>query len=250
MAHGEAWEGEWIASTLHTTSEHGLSSITTAVVHTLAASSRPNWRPRRYKWTLVSPRDENWLLLVCLHISTDLYLWETYCIVLLAKYSAASSWASYPLWRRVWGGGFCDVRRCWSKVCRSNGDELREERSWCGSPSVLPCSGPRCKGDKTADRDHFSACHADQIRCLPTSVFWASRKVSRCQIMIGWLCVLDVDLFAKGFDALVSVGCKCLSRCVLRQSACLCTCVNAIHITTCSDPVAIGTFGMPVITSK
>jgi len=36
---------EWVASTLHTTSEHGVSSITTADVHTSAASSRLNWRP-------------------------------------------------------------------------------------------------------------------------------------------------------------------------------------------------------------
>ena len=53
MAHGDAWEGkgrgnwrmEWVASTLHTTSEHGVSSITTADAHTSAASSRLNWRP-------------------------------------------------------------------------------------------------------------------------------------------------------------------------------------------------------------
>ena len=52
MAHGDAWEGkwrgnwrmEWVASTLHTTSEHGVSSITTADAHTSAASSRLNWR--------------------------------------------------------------------------------------------------------------------------------------------------------------------------------------------------------------
>jgi hypothetical protein len=31
---------EWVASTLHTTSEHGVSSITTADAHTSAASSR------------------------------------------------------------------------------------------------------------------------------------------------------------------------------------------------------------------
>ena len=38
---------EWVASsTLHTTSEHGVSSITTAVVHTYAASSRLGWGPR------------------------------------------------------------------------------------------------------------------------------------------------------------------------------------------------------------
>ena len=53
MAHGDAWEGkwrgnwrmEWIASTLHTTSEHSVSSITTADAHTSAASSRLNWCP-------------------------------------------------------------------------------------------------------------------------------------------------------------------------------------------------------------
>jgi len=42
------WRMEWVASTLHTTSEHGLSSITTAYAHTSAASSRLNWRPRRF----------------------------------------------------------------------------------------------------------------------------------------------------------------------------------------------------------
>jgi len=59
MAHGDAWEGkwrrkwqmEWVAITLHTTSGNGVSSITTADAHTSAASSRPNWRPRRSKWT-------------------------------------------------------------------------------------------------------------------------------------------------------------------------------------------------------
>jgi len=42
---------EWVASTLHTTSEHGLSSITTADAHTSVASSRLNRRSRRFKWT-------------------------------------------------------------------------------------------------------------------------------------------------------------------------------------------------------
>ena len=35
----------------HATSEHGVSSITTADAHTSVASSRLNWRPRRFKWT-------------------------------------------------------------------------------------------------------------------------------------------------------------------------------------------------------
>ena len=59
IAHGDAREGkwmrnwriEWVASTLHTTSEHGVSSITTADAHTSAASSRLNWRLCRFKWT-------------------------------------------------------------------------------------------------------------------------------------------------------------------------------------------------------
>jgi hypothetical protein len=45
------WRMEWVASSLHTTSEHGVSSITTAYTHTSAASGRLNWRPRIFKWT-------------------------------------------------------------------------------------------------------------------------------------------------------------------------------------------------------
>ena len=59
MAHGDAWEGrwrvtwrmEWVTSNLHTTSEYGVSSITTAVAYTSTASSQLNWSPRRFKWT-------------------------------------------------------------------------------------------------------------------------------------------------------------------------------------------------------
>jgi hypothetical protein len=53
---GGNWRMEWIASTLHTTSEHRVSSIITADAHTSAASSRLNWRPRRFKWTRPSCR--------------------------------------------------------------------------------------------------------------------------------------------------------------------------------------------------
>jgi hypothetical protein len=59
IAHGDLREGKWkgnwrmesAASTLHTTLEHGVSSITTTDAHTSAASSRLNWRPRQFKWT-------------------------------------------------------------------------------------------------------------------------------------------------------------------------------------------------------
>ena len=46
------WRMEWVASTLHTTSERGVSGITTADAHTSAASSQLNWLPLRwFKWT-------------------------------------------------------------------------------------------------------------------------------------------------------------------------------------------------------
>ena len=59
MAHGDVrkgkwrgnWRMEWVYSTLLTTLEHGVSSITTADAHNSTASSLLNWRPRRFKWT-------------------------------------------------------------------------------------------------------------------------------------------------------------------------------------------------------
>jgi len=82
MAHGDAREGkwrgnwrmEWLAGTLHTTSEHGVSSITTADAQTSTASSWLNWCPRQFEWT--SPfrqKNEIWFLCVRHHISTSRY---------------------------------------------------------------------------------------------------------------------------------------------------------------------------------
>ena len=53
MAHGDGREGKWrgkLANGVgsqysHTTSVHGVSSITTADAHITAANSRLNWRP-------------------------------------------------------------------------------------------------------------------------------------------------------------------------------------------------------------
>jgi hypothetical protein len=58
MARGDAWEGkwrgnwqmEWVASALYTTSEHGVSNVTTAGAHTSAASIRLNWPPPPFRW--------------------------------------------------------------------------------------------------------------------------------------------------------------------------------------------------------
>jgi hypothetical protein len=43
---------QWVASTLHTTSEHGVSSITTADEHTSAVPV-VDWTPRRFKNGLI-----------------------------------------------------------------------------------------------------------------------------------------------------------------------------------------------------
>ena len=73
ITHGDAREGkwrgnwrmEWVDSTLHTTSEHGVSTITTADAHTSAASSRLNWSLRRFKWTRPFPRKTKSGFCVC-----------------------------------------------------------------------------------------------------------------------------------------------------------------------------------------
>ena len=69
---GGNWRKEWVASTLHTNSECGLSIITTADAHTSAASSRPTPPPIKME-SSVSPKDEIWFLRVCHHISNAVY---------------------------------------------------------------------------------------------------------------------------------------------------------------------------------
>jgi len=90
------WRMEWAASTLHTTSEHGVSSITTADVHTSAASSRLNWCPRRFKWTRpFRQKTKFWFLRVCHHVSNAVY-------ELLYWTCGLKSCLCYSL-QRVWG---------------------------------------------------------------------------------------------------------------------------------------------------
>jgi hypothetical protein len=65
MAHGDAREGkwrgcwrmEWVASTLHTTSEHGVSSITTADAHTSVATTEVKWTDGHVRRAFKSNRD-------------------------------------------------------------------------------------------------------------------------------------------------------------------------------------------------
>jgi hypothetical protein len=69
------WRMEWVTSTLHTTLEHGVSSITTADGHTSTLSSWLNWRPRRFKWTRPFRRKtKSGFLRVCHHISNAVYI--------------------------------------------------------------------------------------------------------------------------------------------------------------------------------
>ena len=73
------WRMQWVASTLNTTSEHGVSNITTANAHTSAASSRLNWLPLPIQMdSSVSPKDEIWFLRVCHHISHAVYSWRLF----------------------------------------------------------------------------------------------------------------------------------------------------------------------------
>jgi len=65
---------EWVGSTLHATSEHGVSNITTADAHTSAATSRQNWRPPPIEMdSSVSAKNEIWFLRMCHHISNAAY---------------------------------------------------------------------------------------------------------------------------------------------------------------------------------
>jgi hypothetical protein len=62
----------------HTTSELGVSSITTADAHTSAASSRLNWRPRRFKWTCPCRRKKKSGFCACaitFQTQSDCFLW-------------------------------------------------------------------------------------------------------------------------------------------------------------------------------
>ena len=118
MAHGDArkkWSGncgmEWVASALHTTSEHGVSSITTADAYTSAASSRLNWRPRRFKWTRPFRRKTKSGFCACA------FTFQTQSKILILC------------------GGFAIVR--WLKVCHSHKCEDQPHLSEDGAGSDL-----------------------------------------------------------------------------------------------------------------
>jgi len=69
---------QWVASTLHTTSEHAVSSITTADAAHLGFQQSTYLTPPpagRFKRTgPFREKDEIWFLCMCQHISTDPYV--------------------------------------------------------------------------------------------------------------------------------------------------------------------------------
>jgi hypothetical protein len=70
----------WVASTVHTTSEHGVSSITTADGAHLGCQQSTELMPPTgsFKWTRpFRPEDEIWFLRVCYHVSTGLSTFVT-----------------------------------------------------------------------------------------------------------------------------------------------------------------------------
>jgi len=104
---------EWVASTLPTTSEHGVSSITTTDAHTSAAGSRLNWRPCRFKWTHPFRRKMKTGFCTCAitfqtqstHETSGDWVTAAACVVLFC-----CAGHKYEFWALLWGS-FCTVRR-------------------------------------------------------------------------------------------------------------------------------------------
>jgi hypothetical protein len=92
---------EWVASTFLTTSEHGVSSITTAVVHTPAASSWVNWRPCRFKWTRPFRRKTK----SCFCGVPSLFIWPLHnmaCLMSAGKRLGAHGFKKRMICARPW----------------------------------------------------------------------------------------------------------------------------------------------------
>jgi hypothetical protein len=101
MAHSDAREGkwsgnwrmEWVASTLHTTSQHGVSGITTADAHTSAAGSRLNWSHRRLKWTRPLRRKTKSGFCAC---AITFQMRSTFRLQKVTVSVCGTKWLSYP----------------------------------------------------------------------------------------------------------------------------------------------------------
>jgi hypothetical protein len=121
IAHGNAWEGkwiEWVASTLHTTLEHSVSSITTADSHTSAASSWLNWpSPSRFKWTYPFRRKTKSGFCTCAIIFQT---WSTHLQAIAGSCPPGS--CSFGIYKEV----HTQIHYCFSKMLSFSNDLLYE----------------------------------------------------------------------------------------------------------------------------
>ena len=133
MAHGDAREGkwrgnwrmEWVDSTPHTTSEHGVSNITNADVQISAASSRLNWSPRRFKWTRSFRRKTKYGFCACaitFQLASTTALPSTHIRHLLRMYSLDSfHLLRFALWEIPDSSKFLGTAVAqWLRCCATN----------------------------------------------------------------------------------------------------------------------------------
>jgi hypothetical protein len=81
----------------------------------------------------------------------------------------------------------------------------------------------------------------------PGTLFFGHLRKSFAAGVINWLHVLDVGFFTKGFDALVSVWDRCLSRGSQYVEKCACLC--SMYVKICSHAVLQWRFVLPFRTS-
>ena len=82
----------------HTTSEHGVSSITNADAHISAASSRLNWRPCRFKWTRPFRRETKSGFCACAVTFQTRYTAVRGWVLMQMS---LDTWCSYYKWRYI-----------------------------------------------------------------------------------------------------------------------------------------------------
>ena len=105
ISHGDApegkwrgnWRMEWVVSTLHTTSEHGVSSITTADACTSAAGSRLNWSPCLFKWTRPFCRKTKPVFCGCAITFKRSLPWCCLCVPYTLAW-CATQWTEFQFW--------------------------------------------------------------------------------------------------------------------------------------------------------
>ena len=134
------WQMEWVTSTRHITSQHDVSSITTADTHTSAASSRLNWRPHRFKWTRPFRRKTK-----CAHVPSHFKRSLTQDI----DWYQQGTEKLVPQYHKIFGCGGDYVEKQWDRstiTCEllllptyAKGQYLSWEAIWFSASQEIPC---------------------------------------------------------------------------------------------------------------